>query len=370
MSDISLYIHVPFCTRRCSYCSFYHVQSVAGREEAFMRALEREIDERLGTPGDGVTLKTVFVGGGTPSALSRPSLERLFRVVGRFVEPGVTTEITCELNPEDVDVALLDLLGDAGVNRISLGVQSMNSPAQTVLKRCSPEINLRAIDLVMRRFDNVSFDVLLGVPGSSVSELEDTVRALIALNPSHFSVYCLEPGGDAVDEVAKFFTAVDPERSAEQYLLTCDLMRTAGYGHYEVSSFARPGQESAHNRVYWEGADYIGVGPAAHSFVDGRRFHNVPSLSRYLDAAENGWEGVTVRDDQATRDTELETVMLGLRTCKGIPPSLARCSKETLRSLSTDGLLEVSADRIRLTDRGYLVLNEIIFRILPQRDVA
>lgn len=354
---LSLYMHVPFCTRRCSYCSFYHVQSQE-HEPAFVNRLERELRDGLEPLRRRTPLHTVFIGGGTPSVLSPESLDRIFAALSPWVCAEATREITMELNPEDVTDSLLEEIVARGVNRVSLGVQSMHPLAQKVLSRCPPERNRDAIARVMRRFDNVSFDVLLGVPGREVADLAATIDELAGYAPAHFSVYALEPGGDMSSEVERFFTAVDPERSAEEYMLVCDRLAASGYRHYEVSNWARPGRESFHNRVYWGGGDYLGVGPAAHSCIDGRRFYNAPSLVEWLRAGPGD-----VRIEDAGADTDLERMMLGLRTDEGVPGGW--CDDNVVADLVGAGLAVRAQGRVRLTERGFLVLNDIVCRLLP-----
>jgi len=362
MRVLSLYIHVPFCTRRCSYCSFFHLGRDRERELAYVDALEAEIAATLGALDD-VRLGTVFVGGGTPSVLGEESLARVFAAFAPWVDGRATREVTCELNPEDVTPALLTFLAARGVDRVSLGVQSMDADAQRRLKRCTPETNARAIDMVMERFSNVSFDVLLGVPGGSVALARRTLETLVAYGPTHFSVYCLEPGGDMGHEVEDFFAAVDPERPADEYLETCALLGGHGYRHYEVSNFARPGFESAHNRVYWEGGEYLGVGPGAHSCLDGRRFSNAPDLADYLRHRGAARSGARILDADAGEHAGLERAMLALRTSGGMALSQVRGGAATARDLVDEGLARIVGERLVLTDRGFLLMNDIVLRV-------
>ena len=358
MRELSLYIHVPFCTRRCSYCSFYHVQSETSRERAFVDALLSEIDAALGELAP-VALRTIFVGGGTPTVLARSEWERIITALQPYIRGGLD-EFTVEMNPEDVDAGLARFLRGLGVNRASLGIQSMHAVGQKVLKRCDPATNRRAIDVVMGEWDNVSFDVLLGVPKTARADLVETLRMLLGKGPKHLSVYGLEAGGDMAGEVERFFRAVDPDRVADEYLDTCRLLAGAGFDHYEVSNFARPGFESRHNRAYWDGREYLGVGPAAHSMVGGRRFLNEPSLDAY--ASRRGFEHIAARIYDDGGDHQLEAAMLALRTNQGIARD--QCDATVLEEFVGEGLATVHDDRVRLTDRGYLVLNDIVLKLL------
>jgi coproporphyrinogen III oxidase-like Fe-S oxidoreductase len=230
---------------------------------------------------------------------------------------------------------------------------------QKVLKRCAPEVNTRAIDIVMHGFDNVSFDVLLGVPKTAPEDLARTLDTLVAYGPRHLSVYGLEAGGDMSHEVERFFAAVDPDRVADEYLTVCAALAASGYRHYEVSNYAQPGFESLHNRVYWDGGDYLGVGPAAHSFMGGQRFWNEPSLDAYL--AKSGADLVAARHIDVVEDEGIERLMLALRTDRGIP--LASANAGVVETFCRDGLLAADGGLVRATDRGYLVLNELVLRL-------
>ncbi len=361
MKPLSLYIHVPFCTRRCSYCSFYHVPAAEERQRAFIDVLVDEIGAGLAAVGEPVTLRTIFVGGGTPTVLEPSHWRRLVRALEPHIAPGAAPEFTVEMNPEDVTGELVAFLRAQGVNRASLGIQSMHAVGQKVLKRCAPEVNAGAIEIVRQAFDNVSFDVLLGVPRTTIADLRNTVGTLLGFGPAHLSVYGLEAGGDMSHEVERFFRAVDPDRVADEYLWVCEALRARGYGHYEVSNFARPGFESAHNRVYWDGGDYLGVGPAAHSSVGGRRFWNAPSLDAYLERVPGGH--VAARQFDVEGDYRVERAMLALRTDRGLPRSECACSDAVLGAFAAEELVVEAHGRVFATDRGYLLLNDLVLRL-------
>ncbi|HEX5132141.1 MAG TPA: coproporphyrinogen-III oxidase family protein [Candidatus Krumholzibacteria bacterium] len=359
MRSISLYIHIPFCTRRCSYCSFYHVPAGRSREDAFVDALTGEIGAALAAIGEPVALRTVFVGGGTPTVLDDAGWRRIVAAITPAFPPGGPEEFTVEMNPEDVEPGRVKFLRGLGVNRASLGIQSMHPVGQKVLKRCEPAVNARAIEMVRHEFDNISFDVLLGVPRTTPADLRATLAELLDHEPRHLSVYGLEPGGDMSHEVEGFFRAVDPDRVADEYLEVCETVAARGYRHYEVSNFARPGFESIHNRVYWDGGDYLGVGPAAHSSLDGRRFWNEPSLDAYLRRGTAERIAARMKDDGGGGNTE--RVMLALRTDRGAPAEWFAPAR--VRGFVADGLVVNEAGRVRLTDRGFLLLNDLVLRL-------
>lgn len=365
MDSLSLYVHIPFCVRHCPYCAFYHVRPAPGNESAFLEALVSEIEQTLGAAAEPIRLQTVFFGGGTPSVLAGELWSRIFDALDPYLQSPA--EVTCELNPEDVSDEMLTHFRSLGVNRISLGVQSMEAASQQLLGRCSPEANRRAIERVRRLFQNVSFDVLLGIPERDPHTLERSLRELVGCGPQHLSVYCLEPGGDLDEQAAAFFKAVDSDGVADEYLLSCDLLEGAGFRHYEVSNFALPGFESAHNRCYWNGGEYLGLGPAAHSCRNGRRFHNPPSLSRYIETAGLPPETRRIHDDPGPEGLEVERLMLGLRTDDGLEVETLHCPRGAIDAMLMDGLAAVDGGRLRLTDRGFLVLNEIVLKLLAGR---
>jgi oxygen-independent coproporphyrinogen III oxidase len=360
MRPLSLYIHIPFCTRRCSYCSFYHVDTAREREVCFVDALVGEIGAAMPSR-DEVSLRTIFVGGGTPTVLGNDSWERILSALAPWMPDGGPAEFTVEMNPEDVTREMVSFLHGLGVNRASLGIQSMHEVGQKVLKRCAPETNTRAIEIVMREFDNVSFDVLLGVPKTTPEDLTSTLETLLEHRPRHFSVYGLEAGGDMSHEVERFFAAVDPDRVADEYLKVCGALAGAGYWHYEVSNFAQPGFESLHNRVYWDGGDYLGLGPAAHSSMGGQRFWNEPSLDSYL--SRRGGEHVQARGVDVHGDEVIERLMLALRTDRGAPRDWLTRDASVIEGFRRDGLIVDDGGRIRATDQGYLVLNDLVLRL-------
>jgi oxygen-independent coproporphyrinogen-3 oxidase len=355
--DLSLYIHVPFCKRRCAYCTFYHVPFVERYENEFVDALIAEFRQSIAQRGD-VRLPTVFFGGGTPSVLSVASLGRIFDAIA----PHATTdcEITMEANPEDVTPALLRAVKGLGVNRLSLGVQSMSDRALRVLKRCSAATNRSAVEAVRNTFDNFSFDLVLGTPDGSVDEVGMTLETLSDAAAPHYSVYCLEPGGVMEKDVEGFFANVDSESAAPEYLHVCEVFGERGYHHYEVSNFARPGRESRHNRVYWRGGDFLGIGPAAHSYLNGDRHHNEASIEAYVTSAGRPARQLDPRDAEARR---LEHLMLSLRTSDGLPLDDAPCGSAGVAELVEAGLARALDGRLILTDGGYLLLSEIVLRV-------
>jgi oxygen-independent coproporphyrinogen-3 oxidase len=356
-------MHVPFCKRRCSYCTFYHVPHIETFEGALVEALVREFDAAAAEIGEPFRCPTVFFGGGTPSVLSEESLDRIFATLDPYLPKDGSSEITFETNPEDVTPSLLTNLRARGANRLSLGVQSMAAGGLRILKRCSALANERAVARVKEHFDNYSVDLLLGIPGSLPADLRLTFDRVFAWDPPHLSVYGLEAGGVMQEDVKDFFAGVDPDRIADEYLVVCDELARHGYVHYEISNFAKPGYESRHNRCYWRGGEYLGIGPAAHSFVGGERFYNEASIERYVAAGTELPTHVRRFEPREPSARRMEELMLALRTSDGLPLDRVAVGVAAVDDLVTEALARVVGDRMVLTDRGYLVLNEILLRI-------
>lgn len=375
MKSLSLYIHIPFCSRTCPYCTFYHVAKSRERERAFVERAVGEIGAELAAieerhsgsdqPGNSspVHLKTIYAGGGTPSILSEASLRDLMQPLAAFLRRDTVEERTIELNPEDITGERIEELVRLGFDRVSVGVQSMSRRAQQVLGRCDTSVNHAALEAVTRRFNNFNVDLLLGIPGGTVTEAADSAEALLLYEPKHFSVYCLEGAGDGSSRVREFLSGVDQEEAAAEYLALCGLLENRGYIHYEVSNFALPGFESKHNLAYWEGGDYLGIGPAAHSFIDGIRWFNQPSLESYLAVRESDFARVRTIDDHGEHERYLERLFLGLRTNRGVPIAAIREEQSLFDGLTANGLAIIIDERLILTDRGFLLLDEIVLRL-------
>ncbi len=378
MTSRAIYIHVPFCRCRCGYCSFI---SCAGRERdipAYLTALRREIATRSG----GETVPSIFFGGGTPSLLSVSQVSEILATLRGHFSIAEDAETTLEANPGTVDDAYLAGLRRAGVSRLSLGVQRFDDAELKLLGRIHTSNEAREAVAAARcaGFDNLSLDLIYGLPGDTLGAWRRSLEAAVALAPEHLSLYALTleeetPLGAAV--VRGEVPAPDPDLAADQYELAEDILAAAGYGHYEISNWAKPGHECRHNLVYWDNGNYLGFGVAAHSSEDGRRYANTSDLDEYLAAG-----GLALRSLDETLDSatiRAETVILGLRQGGGI--DLAATSRRLgvdvwdeycgpLEDLTSAGLLEQSDGRLRLTRRGRLLGNEVFWRLLPENSLT
>ena len=362
---LGIYIHVPFCDGKCPYCDFYSVAPDAGLCERYCGAVETEM-ARYG----GLSADTVYFGGGTPTLLGAGGLTRLLNSVRSCFDVARAAEITFEMNPRTADRNMLHRLRGAGFSRVSMGVQSgVDSELAALGRRHTLADAQQAVaDARNAGFENISLDLMLGVPGQTADSLERSIDAVSALEPKHISAYILkiEPG---TPFAARQFGSelADEDEQAELYSLAVKRLEERGYKRYEISNFALPGYESQHNSRYWDCGEYLGFGPAAHSFYNGCRFYYPRDLESFLNAAE------TVDDGEG--GSEEEYVMLRLRLAEGLTQTGWRerfgCSipDEYYRrseSLVHAGLLTADDKGIRLAGEGFLLSNAVIGRLLGE----
>lgn len=346
-------MHVPFCTRRCDYCAFATWDDRDQLIPTYVAGVIEEIKAATSAGLPGAT--SVFFGGGTPSLLSGEQMAAILAEVPL----DERTEVTVECNPDNVTVDLLRGYRQAGVNRISLGVQSMVPHVLLALGRLHDVENVQAAVEAIGEvgFDSFNLDLIYGTVGERIDDWRTTVYAALALNPPHVSAYGLtvEAGTPLAEDLSR---APDDDDQADKYHLVDDLFGDAGLSNYEISNWARPGHECQHNFLYWNQGDYRGFGCAAHSHNKGRRWWNVRTPERYLallragDSAEAGFE---VLDEPARL---LEGLQLGLRTRSGVPRSALSDSDVGVGG-ALEGLVESNGNRLVLTRRGRLLANEV-----------
>jgi oxygen-independent coproporphyrinogen-3 oxidase len=361
---LGLYVHVPFCRTRCRYCDFYRVGEHRGRMDRFLAALALEIDGWSELHGRSVA--SVFLGGGTPSLLEPAEIAALLeRLAARFrFEPGV--EITAEANPSDLAPEKLAGLRAAGVGRLSVGVQSFVDRELRLLGRRHDAA--RAVEAIAgaRRagFENLSIDLMVGIPGQTDGSFARSLGRAVQLAPDHLSLYLLEvhPGSE-IDGLRRrrprLFAGEEAQR--RRYLRLRERLLAAGYLQYEISNFARPGRECRHNLGYWRCGDWLGLGPAAHSSLGGRRFRHRPDLE--------AWIADPLAVEELESDPAAERVFLGLRLAEGIDPDLLTAAgipaDEAARRLARLApFIERTGDRLRLTPEGILVSNPVLAELL------
>ena len=349
-----VYVHVPFCTRRCDYCAFATWTDRAHLMDAYVDACRREVDAATLPAPAG----TVFFGGGTPSLLPADLLVGLLAGIERTPD----AEVTVECNPETVTPALLAAYRAGGVNRLSFGVQSMVPHVLVGLGREHAPGSVRAAVAAARDagFASWNLDLVYGGAGESVDDWRRTLDEVLALEPPHVSAYALtvEPGTPLAADSSRH--PDDDDDQAEKYLLADEALAAAGLRNYELSNWARPGHECRHNLLYWEQGDYRGIGCAAHSHEAGRRWWNVRTPDRYIAAVASSASVVAGEEALDDAGRALERLQLALRTRFGVPRDALDADDGVL-----DGLVEPADDpgHVRLTPRGRLLANDLALRL-------
>ena len=359
-----LYLHIPFCEKKCKYCDFYSSFVTEELLDEYSSSLCDAIKEWGGSFNRPID--TIYLGGGTPS-LMKHRLVSILNTVKTAFKVSKNSEITLEVNPEGDIKSVLEYAKKAEINRLSIGMQSGNDYELKVLgRRHSVLDTINAVNEARSLgFDNISLDLMLGLPDSSIESLEKSLEVLCKLNPEHISAYILK-----IEENTVFFkqkeslNLPDDDMIAEQYLFVCDYLKKKGYEHYEISNFCKNGMMSRHNLKYWQGDEYLGLGPAAHSYFDGKRYFYPRSLKDFLNGNEPLFD-----DFGGTRE---EYIMLNLRLKKGLCPnayaekfgkSLSENFFFKCESFKKAGLMEKDKN-ISLTDKGMLVSNAIITELL------
>ena len=391
-SPLALYVHVPFCETKCPYCDFNTYAGIEALVPSYVPALRKEIaiwGEHLGRP----PVQTVFFGGGTPSYLPSGWIASVVDTIRSSMDLASDAEVTLESNPDDFTVAKLAEFLDSGINRLSIGVQSLDDKLLELLgRRHSADDAVRAYRMASEAgFDNVSIDLMYGLPQQTLEQWERTLDGAAELSPAHVSLYglTLEEGTPMESWVRTGRLAdPDPDLAADMYQMAQEKMGGLGYRHYEISNWARPGRESRHNLTYWHNQPFLGVGPGGHSYLHGLRFSNMTSPreysrrlnegskeTKYLEGSDGqAFESAPVVDRVEKIDRRLEmaeTLMLGLRLDEGIEIKgfAARFDArptdvygEEIDDLHSLGLLETVEGRLRLTDRGRPLGNEVFSR--------
>lgn len=368
------YVHVPFCVHRCGYCDF---TVIAGKDRlipAYLATLEQEFT-RLGQPQP---VDTVFLGGGTPTHLPPPELERLFKLVRNWFELSPDAEFSVEANPAGLDEERVRVLVEAGVNRVSLGVQAFDDATLAILERDHRRDEIcQAFARLRRHLKNISLDLIFGVPGQSLETWKDSVRSALALHPTHLSTY-----GLTYEKGTRFWTRrtkgelIPPgdDLEREMYGWVMEELPRHGFEQYEISSFALPGFRCRHNQVYWQGQPYFGFGPGAARYIAGRRETNHRSVTTWMHRIQQGLSPVGDSEDLSAEDRARELMVLGLRRCDGINRTEfqiqtgfemeALAGSELQRHLATGILEETDSGQIRLTMAGRFVADSVIVDFL------
>lgn len=369
----SIYIHIPFCTRKCIYCDFLsirHDQYIAGD---YVTALINELDIRKEAAG---VIKTIYIGGGTPTTLTTQELIRLIQALRTSFIIMPDAEITIEANPGTIDREKISALAVAGVNRLSLGIQSFIDRELQLLGRIhNSDDAVKAIDIVRSSgISNPSLDLIYGIPGQTLKDWEYNISVAIGHSPEHISTYELTPEKETplYDAIIKNKLAKpDEETIINMYYYAIDSLTHAGHNHYEISNFAKEGFKCRHNLNYWNRGEYIGIGAGAHSFIKDRRIRNTNDIEKYIKSLHNKLLAIEEDIEISCEDALKEFIFLGLRKTEGLNikefmEDLCIDLEPAAQELIENKLLESSGRFLRLTRKGIIVSNMVITELMAK----
>ena len=366
----ALYIHIPFCARRCGYCDFntYTIAELGGDEsieKRYVDALVKEIALARSIVGDQ-QVTTIFFGGGTPTLLPSSEIARILDAVQLQFRLSDDVEITTEANPDSVTAGSLRELRAAGINRISFGVQSTTPHVLQTLDRTHNPAQVPIVVHAARDagFTHISVDLIYGTPGETIVEWEESVRSLLTLPIDHISAYSLivEEGTKLGAQVRRGVLAMpDEDLNADKYVVADDLFTAAGFSWYEVSNWAKPGGTCKHNEMYWKNNDWWGLGAGAHSHIDGVRWWNKKLPAAYIKELQDGSSPALAREILTDEERSFEELMLGIRTREGLPLSVV--AHDAAAAALADGNLDVEQyemGRVVLTRSGRLIADALL----------
>jgi len=375
VKPLGLYIHIPFCKSKCIYCDFYSLPRAEDRMDRYVSALCRQLAE-IAQRTTAHTVDSVYLGGGTPSYLGEKRLRRILKTVKKHYHLSRDAEITLEANPDSAgDWRALRSLRRAGMNRLSLGVQSADDGLLRTLGRPHTFAQAEEAAAAARRarIRNLSLDLIYGLPGQDLAGWKDTLERAAALEPEHLSCYGLKvEEGTPLWDMQEKMDLPDDDAQADMYLWTVERLGALGYEQYEISNFARPGRASRHNMKYWTLCEYAGFGPGAHSDLGDVRYAYLRSLDTYCAGVEAGVSVLESSEHIPSRERDIEYVMLGLRLTQGISRQEFENRyrlpfapiQSVLERFRATGHAALVGGRWRLTPEGFLVSNQIIGQAL------
>lgn len=375
---MGIYIHIPFCLHKCNYCDFY---SRAVNDPDLMERYTRSVINELRLRRNEISrsFSTIYLGGGTPSLLKTVQIEKILAAVFAYYQARDEAEISMEINPATVNLQDLKDLRSAGVNRISIGVQSFSDTELKILGRMHSGRDAATVlnDVTQAGFDNFNLDLIYGLPGQTMSAWRDNLKLAVDFNPQHISAYLLQldPATPLARDIeAGVFNCLDDEEEARLYYFTLDYLQDYGYQHYEISNFARPDRECRHNLLYWQSRPYLGIGSGAVSFNGGQRILNQPPLDRYVeDLLDYRRPPAKILEDMDSRQKINDAVIMGLRLCSGISREdflyrfgidILREYQDIINACQNRGLLELKNDRISLTKNAYFLSNQVLCQFI------
>lgn len=377
---MGIYIHIPFCKSKCAYCDFYSLPHAESMMDAYLKALLLQMDE-VAPSVTGMSVDTVYIGGGTPSYFGEKRLKTLLKKVNKTFSLDTNCEFTVECNPDSVTKPLLQTLLKGGVNRISLGVQSAQEDELAAVGRPHTFAQVQeAVTLIRKaKIQNLSLDLIYGLPEQSMEDWKQSVDAALALTPEHLSLYALTlEEGTPLYARQETTPMADDDEQAERYLWAVEHLRQAGYAQYEISNFARPGKESRHNLKYWKLEEYIGFGPGAHSDMGGCRYSYIRDLKGFIEGMTSGGQIVDESNQILPQERGREYLIFRMRTTLGIDEETYRNRyrmnwtpiEEKLMEFRTHGWTVEENGAWHFTPEGFLLSNPLIGQLLEVQEKA
>ncbi|WP_158735049.1 radical SAM family heme chaperone HemW [Alteribacillus sp. YIM 98480] len=378
MAPSAIYVHIPFCKQICFYCDFNKFYLENQPVNDYVDALGKEIRDTFSI-NQGQSISSVYIGGGTPTALNNDELEKVILDI-KSNAPLLENELefTVEVNPGEAGLDKLQLMQSLGVNRLSIGVQSFDSSLLKKIGRShSAKEALKTIDLAREAgFENISIDLMFGLPGQTMQMWQETIATMLDQNIPHVSAYSLK-----IEEKTMFYNwqrqgklqTIPEDKEAQMYEELVSRLQASGYDTYEISNFAKKGFESRHNQVYWENKEYFGFGAGAHGYVNGNRYANIAPLTHYIKALQQGESAVKETHKVTTQEMMEEEMFMGLRMKKGVKEEIFKKKygssyfdvfQEAIQDLQHKELLKDTGSSLHLTKKGRLLGNEVFERFL------
>ena len=368
MKELGIYVHIPFCKQKCSYCDFISYCDKNDLIEKYIKALKQEIEN---SSVNEYEISTIYIGGGTPSYIESKYISEILKTIKQKYNISKNVEITIEVNPGTVTKEKLRDYVEAGINRISIGLQSCNNNLLKMIGRIHTYEEFLSTYKLAREvgFKNINVDLMIGLPNQTLDDVKKSLEEISKLNPEHISVYSLivEEGTPIEKKIAKGQLKLpNEELEREEYWEVKKFLENLGYKHYEISNFAKTGYESKHNLNCWEQKEYLGFGAAAHSYMKKTRYSNTENIEKYINQEMQSEQLHIVHEVQKEEEQKKEYMLLGLRKIDGVQISSFKnkfgCNpimefKNELNKLTQEGLIEIDLDQIKLTEKGIDLAN-------------
>jgi len=377
LKSFGIYLHFPFCVRKCHYCDFYSIKYRSNVVDRFITALQKEV-ELYGKKFGKKSISTLYLGGGSPNLIQLNQFVTIMEALNSTFDLSSLKEFTVELNPGRVQAELLNQFKQSGVDRLSIGIQSFHDQELQTLGRIHNVADIWHVGEQVRQigFKHLNVDLIYGIPGQTLGSWKSSLEQLLLLPVDHVSLYnlCYERG-TLLDEwrQKRMVVSLDPELEWQMYSMAHDFLKAVGFRHYEISNWAKPGSESRHNCGYWSGKNYLGLGPAAHSFYNQQRWWNYRSVEKYIKTLSASNFPIAGQEQLTKEDREIEYIFLGLRTAQGL--SVRRFNNLFLvdfkhlverlaEEIGSDEYWIFAGDSFKLTLRGWFVCDSLTHQIL------